>query len=158
MKERNKAVPAVYLVLEKEKKILLMRRANTGYQDGNYALPAGHVEAGELPRAALVREVKEELGITVDENDLVFLHVSYRPKHDETGDRVDLFFGAKQWTGEIVNAEPGKCDDLQWFDPDNLPENMMPHARDAIEKIQKGSIYSELGTDFLRRNGLYMLD
>ena len=61
MKTRNKAVPAVYLILERDNKILIARRANTGYEDGNYQVPAGHVEEAELPTEAVIREAKEEV-------------------------------------------------------------------------------------------------
>ena len=43
-KERNKIIPASYAVLIKDNKVLLVRRFNTGYEDGKYSLPAGHVE------------------------------------------------------------------------------------------------------------------
>lgn len=158
-RERNKAVPAVYLILERDDGcILLMRRCNTGYQDGNYNLPSGHVEDGELPKAAMVREAKEEIGIDVVENDLEFVHASYRPKHDETGNRVDFFFCAKKWSGEIINAETNKCDDLKWADPDDLPRNTTPHVRKIIEDIGEGIMYSEIDTDFLKKEGVYLLD
>ena len=49
LKDRNKAVPAVYLILKEGDKILLGRRVNTGYHDGDYTVPSGHVEAGEFP-------------------------------------------------------------------------------------------------------------
>lgn len=42
-KERFKVVPAVYLVLRRGEGVLLLRRANTGYQDGKYSLIAGHL-------------------------------------------------------------------------------------------------------------------
>ena len=61
-RDRNKAVPASYLFLQKGDGILLMRRQNSGYYDGWYTVPAGHVEAGELPVDALLREAKEEIG------------------------------------------------------------------------------------------------
>jgi len=158
-RERNKAVPAVYLILERDDGcILLMRRCNTGYQDGNYNLPSGHVEDGELPKAAMVREAKEEIGIDVTEDDLEFVHASYRPKHDETGNRVDLFFCTKIWSGQVINAEPDKCDDLKWMDPDDLPANMTPHVRRIIEDIWEGIMYSEINTDFLKNEGVYLLD
>lgn len=158
-RERSKAVPAVYLILERDDGcILLMRRCHTGYQDGNYNLPSGHVEDGELPRAAMVREAKEEIGIDVAEDDLEFAHMSYRPKHDETGNRVDLFFYAKQWSGEIINAEPDKCDDLKWTDPDDLPRNTTPHVQRIIEDIREGVMYSEIDVDFLKEHGVYLLE
>ncbi|MEK7074529.1 MAG: NUDIX domain-containing protein [Patescibacteria group bacterium] len=158
-RERNKAVPAVYLILERDDGcILLMRRCNTGYQDGNYNLPSGHVEDGELPKAAMVREAKEEIGIDVAQEDLEFVHASYRPKHDETGNRGDLFFCTKKWSGEVINAEPGKCDDLKWTDPDDLPHNTTPHVRKIIEDIWEGITYSEIDTDFLKNERVYLLD
>lgn len=52
-KERPKAVPAVYLFMRNGNEILLMRRQNTGYFDGWYSVPSGHVEVGELPLQAL---------------------------------------------------------------------------------------------------------
>ena len=158
MKERNKAVPAVYLLLEKDGKILIARRCNTGYQDGNYNLPSGHVEDGELPKRAMIREAEEEINIHLAEEDLEFVHASYRPKHDETGNRMDIFFRAAKWSGELLNAEPHKCDDLRWVNPGELPSNMTPHVRKIIEDVQKDIMYSELGTDFLQAEGVYLLE
>lgn len=157
-KERNKAIPAVYLILEQDGKILLARRCNTGYQDGNYQVPAGHVEDGELPKAAMIREAKEEIGIEISEADLELVHMSYRPKHDETGHRVDFFFKATQWSGDIINAEPHKCDELRWVRPNELPSNTTLHVRIAIQEMLQGGNYSEISKDVLKQNGLYMLD
>ena len=158
MVNRNRAVPAVYLIVEREEKLLIARRCNTGYEDGNYQVPAGHVDPGELPKEAMVREAKEEIGITIRPTDLELVHTSYRPPHDETGNRVDLFFRAHRWSGEITNAESHKCDDLRWVRYDALPANMTPHVRQAIDCIQQGIIYSELDLDFLKKHGRYMLD
>lgn len=157
MKTRNKAVPASYLFLEKEGKILVTRRCNTGYQDGNYQVPAGHVEEGELPTEAVIREAKEEIGVDVHPADLELVHVSYRPKHDETGDRVDFFFRAKKWKGEVTNMEPRKCDDLKWVSYAEMPENMTLHVRKAIEGMNKGIFFDEIGLDQLKSHGLYLL-
>ena len=146
-KDRNKAVPASYLLLRKGEDILLMRRKGSGYYDGWYSVPAGHVEDGELPVDALLRETKEELSITIDKNDVRLVHTMYRTKHDETGDRIDLFFVSTKWEGEITNAEPHKCDDIRWFSIENLPENIMHHVREVIENVENGVAYSELSLD-----------
>ncbi len=155
MTERNKATPAVYLILEREEKIFLIRRANTGYQDGNYNLPAGHVDAGELPTFAAIREANEEVGVTIRLEDVIFAHALYQEKSNPSGDRVDYFFAAKRWTGEPYNAEPDKCDDTGWFAPDAFPENMTPHVRHAIECYRKGVPFSELPKEFFYDNPLY---
>ena len=62
-KDRNQATPAAYLIIEREGKILLVRRINTGYQDGNYSLPSGHIERSETPTECIIRETCEEIGI-----------------------------------------------------------------------------------------------
>jgi len=152
MNDRNQAVPASYLILKDNDKVLLARRVNTGYYDGYYSIPAGHIEAGELPIDALLREVKEEIGIDVVRDSVSLAHTMYRTKHDPTGDRADYFFVATEYKGNIENKEPHKCDDIQWFPLDELPEKTMHHVRDAIEAIEKGIIYSELGMDKITKN------
>lgn len=144
MKLRNKAVPAAYLILKKDNKVLLGRRKNTTYFDGWYGTPAGHIEAGELPIMAVIRETKEEIGISIDPKDVKQVHTMYRTAHDETGDRADYFFNAEKWEGEPKIMEPDKCDDLQWFEINKLPENLVPHEKDAILNIKKGINYSEV--------------
>lgn len=153
MKTRNKAVPAAYVILEKDGKILFGRRQNTGYKDGMVQMPAGHIEESEAPTSAAIREMKEEVGIDIDRADLEFVHLLHRPRHDETGDRIDIFFRARKWRGDIVNAEPNKCAELMWVDPADLPADTVPHIRLALEKIYAGIPFNETSLDFLDENG-----
>lgn len=146
--ERFKLIPAVYLVLRKDNQVLLLRRANTGYQDGKYGLVAGHLDGDELATAAMVREAKEEAGVTVRPEDLRFAHVAHRLSRNQPGqERVDIFFEATEWQGEVVNVEPEKCDDLSWFDIDDLPENMLPFVKLVLTDIAQGKQYSEYVTE-----------
>ena len=150
---RNTATTASYLFLRKRGEILLARRCNTGYQDGNYTAPAGHLDAGETPTDALIREAKEEIGIDIKATNTKLVHTSFRPKHDSTGDRVDYFFEVIEWDGEVINLEPNKCDDIKWVKVSELPTNIMPHVKVAIEAAERGEILSELDLDFLRKSG-----
>lgn len=135
-----------------------MRRCNTGFQDGTYIVPSGHVEAGELPRAALVREAREEIGVDLSEADLEFKLALYRPSADNTGQRACYFFACGKWQGEVRNAEPHKCDDLRWFKLDQLPENITPHVRAVLEAISRGESYLELDLAWLKERGMYTPD
>ncbi len=128
-----------------------MLRQNSGYYDGWYTVPAGHVEEGELPMEAMIREAKEEIGINLAHEDLHAVHAMYRTAHDATGDRVDYFFEATTWSGEPTNAEPHKCVELRWCSVSALPEKMMHHVKDALMDIQHGVNYSEIGKDKIIR-------
>lgn len=145
MKGRHTAVPAVYALFERDGALLFTLRQNTGYQDGNYGVPAGHVEAGESLMQALVREVAEEVGIRIRAEDTELVHLGYRPKRDETGERMDVYFRVLRWDGEPMNAEPHKCVRIAWLPKDNLPKNVIKFQRHAIECWQREIHFSELG-------------
>jgi 8-oxo-dGTP diphosphatase len=140
--ERFKLVPEVHLFLVKDGKTLLLRRRNTGYEDGNYSVVAGHMDGGESARAALCREAAEEAGLLIRPDDLRFAHVVHRCTR---GERIGLFFEALRWSGEPQNLEPEKCDQLAWFPLDRLPTNVVPYVRTALEGWRAGVFYSEDG-------------
>ena len=133
---------ASYILFIQEGKILLSRRCQTDFEDGNYSLPAGHTEPGETFTQALIREIDEEIGVTLAPDNVVVSHVMHRKFGREN---IDVFFTAKNWTGIPKNKEPEKCDDLAWFPVDNLPNNTIPYIRQAIENSLKGVFYSEHG-------------
>ena len=111
--------------------MLLLRRYNTGYEDGNYSVVvAGHLDGGETVIEATVREAKEEAGVTLTEDDVRVVGTMHRKSNDE---RIDFFLTASSWSGEITNAEPHKCDDLAWFSRDALPQNTVAYVRRALE-------------------------
>jgi 8-oxo-dGTP diphosphatase len=139
---RSSFLVAVHLFFLKDDKILLLRRFNTGYEDGNYSVVAGHVDAGETVTQAAIREAQEEAGVVLQPEELQVVHIMNRKSNDE---RVDFFIVVKGWSGEIRNMEPEKCDNLSWFPLDSLPANMIPYVRYAIENYQKGILYSEFG-------------
>ena len=144
-KERFKLIPEVYLVLVKDGTILLSRRFQTGYEDGNYSMVAGHAEENETMREAIAREATEEAGIKVDPLELKHLLTMHRWCGDH--ERIGFYFTADQWDGEIINREPNKCDDLSWFALDHLPENIIPYIRAAIDCYQERESYCEFGWD-----------
>jgi len=144
-REFSLIISSGYVILEHDGKICLTRRLNTGYMDGFYALPAGHKEAGEYPKAGTIREAKEELGIDIDPNDLKLVHIMHRLITDH--ERSDFFFTVSKWSGEVVNAEPDKSDDIAWFPISDLPAKTVPYVREALEQYQAGNNYSEFKED-----------
>ena len=141
--EHFKLASAVHLFLFEDGKILLLRRYNTGYEDGNYSVVAGHLDGGEEVIAAMMREAKEEVGIDIAPSALQIVGVMHRKSIDE--ERVDFFLTATSWSGEIVNQEPDKCDQLLWCDPDMLPENVVPYVRRGLENYRQGKWFDSFG-------------
>lgn len=139
---RSRYPIAVHLFFLRENLILLLRRFNTGYEDGNYSVPAGHVEIGETVTRAAVREAMEEVGVIINPGDMQIVHVMNRKSEDE---RIDFFVSLRRWVGEAVNAEPEKCDEIQWVQLGELPQNTIPYVRHALECFQSGKYYSEFG-------------
>lgn len=135
-KYRHRMAVAGHLLLSDDVgRVLFMRRANTGYADGQWSLPAGHVDRGETLVAACVREAAEELGVTVIASDLECVLVQH--KHDLDGDeRIDIFFAGKLPPGERVSiAEPDKCDALTWAALDQPPQPLIPYIHAALSAI-----------------------
>lgn len=152
MTERYKSKVAVYLLLTRNEnnkaEILLQRRYNTGYMDGFYDMAcSGHVEKGESLTHAIKRESLEEIGIKIDEKDLVFAHLLHRFNDDY----INVFFKVKKYIGTPKIMEPNKCDDLNWFDINNLPDNVIPNNRNVIECIKNNIMYDDGDFQFLNK-------
>ncbi len=104
----------------------------------------GHVEQDESMRQAVIREAREELGIEIDVADLRFSalgHVLIRPGYSY----YNGYFEALRWQGEPRIMEPDKCDQLRWFDVDDLPRDMIPERRAAVLNHFRGIRYHEVG-------------
>ncbi|ASJ55130.1 NUDIX hydrolase [Brevibacillus formosus] len=141
-KERFAMQVAVHLFLVKGAQVLLLRRYNTGYEDGNYSVPAGHLDGNEEVKTAAIREAKEECGIDIDPASLEMVGVMHRRSNDE---RIDFFVAATKWHGEIINAEPNKCDELVWVDMDKLPPNVIPYVRQALSNFRRKQWFDSFG-------------
>lgn len=141
---RHTIIPAAHIFLIKDNQILLARRCNTGYEDGNYSVPSGHIEQGETATVGVMREAKEEAGVICDPDSLRCVHIMHRLT-PEPREGVDFFFVCTKWEGEIHNPEPEKCDDLRWFPLEALPKNTIPYIRKAISYYRESIFYSETG-------------
>ncbi|WP_040802011.1 NUDIX hydrolase [Nocardia higoensis] len=140
--QRHKITGDVHLVLHRDGKVLYGRRQNTGYEDGAWHLPSGHLEAGESVVAALIREADEEIGITIMPEDVHFSHIMH---NSSSGGRVAFFFTVTSWQGEPTNREPEKCVELHWFGLDAPPEHMIDYCREAMQHMNGQRAFSTFG-------------
>ena len=141
MEERYKCAIVVDLMLIREnngkKEVLLALRKNTGYCDGEYELPGGHIEANEDLLDATIREAKEELNIELKRENLKIEHVLHHYK----GNRIKFIISAKKFEGRLQIGEPDKCEKIEWFDIEELPNNTEKRASRVLNEIQNGIFY-----------------
>lgn len=128
----TKKVSAVF-VLEQNGKFLFLKR--TDDFKGFYLLPGGHVDEGERVIDAAVRELKEELGIIVQQQDLQFVMVKPDKKY------INFFFRVLRWQEVPKNMEPEKHADMAWLDL-NHPE-IYPEVVTELKTILNDNYYLE---------------
>ncbi|MYS20530.1 NUDIX domain-containing protein [Streptomyces sp. DvalAA-14] len=135
---RHREIVDVHLLLVRGERILLARRANTGYADGLLHAPSGHLEDGEDVRSAMIRETREEIGLDLAPDDLeAVLVLQHRAPGGDA--RIGWFFLCHLAAGtEPVNAEPDKCSELDWYPLADLPDDMVAYARAGIEAWRAG--------------------
>lgn len=126
----------VCLVLEKDNKVLLSKRLNTGWMDGFWHIPGGGLEENESLTHAVTREAKEELDVDVDPADVKLLYILHLNKQT-----LGFYFITTRWQGEPKNNEPNECSEVAWFSMDQLPQEMSPFAERVIEGRKSGKNY-----------------
>ena len=111
-------------------RLLLQQRPLGKHHGGLWEFPGGKVETVENPRFALVREIAEELGLTIDPADLSPALIT-----DEAGDRVIVLFlyTASKWSGDPEGREG---QEWGWFtraEAEALP--LAPLDRDLLARL-----------------------
>jgi 8-oxo-dGTP diphosphatase len=104
-------------------KILVQRRPPDKPMAGLWEFPGGKVEIGEAPEEALVRELREELGIEVERNALIpvaFASEALGAKH-----LILLLYLVRDWIGDPA---PLHATELCWIDPSSMRDLPMPPA------------------------------
>ena len=132
---------AVYLIIKKDEKILFMKRAGSGYMDGFYGLPAGHLEDKETLKMAMAREAKEEINIDIKPEDLILELTLHR--NSASGEYIDIFFSTEKYSGNLRINEPEKCSDLGFYDPNKIENITIPYIRKVLCAIDNKKTYLE---------------
>ena len=127
-------VGAGAVIMNDNDEILLLLR-NKEPEAGCWSIPGGAIEFFETLEDAIVREVKEEVGVIAEVIDL--LGVTNHIIPEEGLHWVTTPFLVKIKEGIPTNLEPQKHLDLRWFPVNNLPENITMTTRKALEGLTK---------------------
>jgi len=122
------------IIIENDK-VVLVKRAHPPIQ-GQWSIPGGVLEVGELVREAAIREAKEETGLIVDPGELlgVFDRVLRDPENRVQYHYVLIDFLCRRVGGELLAASDAA--DVRWFNHAEL--SALSLAQDTLEVIRKG--------------------
>ena len=107
--------------------VLIAKRANNKHLAGFWEFPGGKVEKDETPENALIREVKEELNVDINNKciaPLSFSEFDYKNFH-----LLLLLYICRRWEGEPLPMEEKE---LKWVKPSMLRKYKMPPADDSL--------------------------
>lgn len=112
-------------IIDEAERLLLVREAY-GYYD--WDLPGGGVEVSEALHEGVIREVREECGITIAIIGVVGMFVSYL----QPGAGTNVVFVGR-WSGGHLQPGMGEIDRLGWFSERDLPDPILPSRRPVID-------------------------
>ena len=123
MAEHNLTLVVACALIDADKRILLARRPEGKSMAGLWEFPGGKVEPGERPETTLIRELHEEIGITVSEPclaPLTFASHAYESFH-----LLMPLYVCRRWDGSVI-AREGQT--LAWVRANKLRDYPMPPA------------------------------
>ena len=142
----QRAFVGAHLLLIRDGKLLLMKRTVKDSMEGMYALVAGKVDEFESPRSALAREALEEVGISINFNDLDLIatihHANTNYKANKN-DVIEFYFTARKWEGTPRILEPEKASELEFYPMDALPEPLPEGLKAALKALNGGDKFIE---------------
>ena len=110
--ERGMEICAAALLVQDNRIVLGRRSSEQRIYPGVWDLPGGHLESGESPEQALVRELEEELGIVPTK--LTPLGVFDELDPEKRGARQYHLYLVTEWRGSIVNRQPHEHSEIRW--------------------------------------------
>lgn len=130
MTERHRFPVLVHLLIFSGDWLLLLRRSGTGLFDGCWAPPGGHLEADETPRAAVLRETHEEVGLELDCDQLRAVGIMH---YGGGGGGFNLLFAARLRDQVPPRFDPSIADAASWWPRAALPDVRVPWLDAALD-------------------------
>lgn len=134
MSKMEKVELTVLCLIENETQYLLQNRIKEDWK--GYTMPGGHVEPGESIVDAVIREVKEETGLTIRNPKLC----GVKQFPIEEGRYIVLLFRANHFEGRLVSSEEGK---MHWILKEELKEVNLVEDFEELLKVMLNDSFNE---------------
>ncbi|MCD8507478.1 NUDIX domain-containing protein [Candidatus Woesebacteria bacterium] len=129
-REHQENIGCAVIVQDRDGKVLLGKRKNA-YRSGMYGLPGGRIDRDEKAIAAAKRELLEETGLKAKSLEYVGVIKEWQDSYNF----IHFMYLCNDWEGNVQLVEPEKCESWEWFDLDNLPEDVLPGHFQGIELL-----------------------
>ena len=126
---------SVAALVRDDRVLLVHRHPERRHYPNCWDLVGGHIELGESPREAAIRECVEEIGVHIYDPIAIPMEIA-----DNTLDMHG--FLVTRWDGEPVNASPEEHDDLRWFRSNDLAYVTMAHPTN-VENIRSAMQFAQ---------------
>jgi 8-oxo-dGTP diphosphatase len=110
---------------------LLMQQRKNAHGHGTWSIPGGHMEYGETPQQAAIREVKEEMNVDIINPRVLGVTNDFMPA--EGKHYITIFIEADYAGGEIRIGEPDSVAAVTWQPADKMPENLFIPLKNFLE-------------------------
>ncbi len=132
------------ILINDKGQILMGRRSNNPltadsemHEEGTWSLPGGNIEYGETFYEAGIREVKEETDIDASNLEVFCVQTDM----NEYAHYVSVGMISKVFSGTPKVMEPDEIVCWEWFDKDNLPNNVFSASKKTIECFLNNKFY-----------------
>lgn len=135
MSDKDLVTVSALVLLDQDKRILISERPQGKFMQGFWEFPGGKLEKGENPEICLIREIKEEIG--VDLENFCFSPLIFTLNEYENFNVLLLLYICREWEGIV---SPKENQNIKWvfvnklFDCNLLPgdQKLIPYIRDII--------------------------
>jgi 8-oxo-dGTP diphosphatase len=125
--DRAKVGTAVFIVRDG---LLLMQKRAGMHGIGTWCIPGGHIEFGEAPEQTVIREAKEEVGVSIATARIVA--ITNDVFHESGKHYVTLWLLADGIGDEEPVPQPGEASEVGWFPLDALPSPLFPPLENLL--------------------------
>lgn len=145
LKEKDKKVDVgeqfgcATVVKNKRGQVLLGKRKNS-YKAGWYGLPGGRGNGKEKLHECAERELLEETNLVAKQLKHLGVVKEWQKKHNF----IHFIYLCEVWDGDLKVAEPDRCEGWEWFDIDDLPEQILPGHREGIALLENNTVIGDI--------------
>jgi len=146
----TRSAAQVFLIRENKSKTEILFGMRSGDKidlaNVSWDVAGGHCNEGESFTATAKRVLEKEFCVSFDPKDIKFTTIIHVGKNNVVRKQyICAHFFVDKWTGTPKIGEPTKMGKLEWFDIENLPENLNFDRHDAVKNFVSKKSYSETG-------------